>query len=142
MKVDALAPDFVEYVPGLLEPGILYVSISYETIVHLCCCGCGNKVALPLSPAGWAVTYDGATISVSPSVGNSSLPCRSHYWIRKGRVEWMPAMTHARTAAARTRDRADQAVLERRQDRTRAAGGKGLVGRILRGWRQVIRWIR
>lgn len=105
-------PDFVDLVPLQLQAGTLYISIPYNTILHLCCCGCGNKVALPLSPAGWAMTYDGESVSVSPSIGNSSLPCQSHYWIRKGHVAWLPPMSDAQTASARARDRADQVAFE------------------------------
>ncbi|WP_435260581.1 DUF6527 family protein, partial [Streptomyces sp. 1222.5] len=38
--------------------------------------------------AKWAFAYDGEKISLTPSIGNWSLSCRSHYWIRKGAVQW------------------------------------------------------
>jgi hypothetical protein len=61
--------------------GVLYVSPGYATVTHLCCCGCGAEVVTPLSPTDWKLTFDGVAISLSPSVGNWSLPCRSHYFI-------------------------------------------------------------
>jgi len=77
---------FVKSVPRALEPGVLYVSLEYATIVHSCCCGCGEEVVTPLSPTDWKMTFDGASISLSPSIGNWNLKCRSHYFVRQGKV--------------------------------------------------------
>ncbi|WP_432887794.1 DUF6527 family protein [Kribbella sp. CA-245084] len=83
-----LVPEFVESLPQPLKEGVLYISVEFRTCGHLCCCGCSEEVITPLSPAQWSITYDGEQISLNPSVGNWSIPCRSHYWIRKGRVIW------------------------------------------------------
>ncbi len=83
----ALEPLFVDTFPGALTPGVLYVSAKYSTASHLCACGCGREVVTPLSPSQWKVTFDGS-ISVWPSIGNWTLPCRSHYVIRQGHVRW------------------------------------------------------
>lgn len=80
---------FVEFIPDELEDGILYVSITYATVLHKCGCGCGNEVVTPLSPMDWQLTFNGETISLFPSIGNWSFPCRSHYWIRKNEVVWV-----------------------------------------------------
>lgn len=77
---------FVRNIPETLDGGVLYVSIEYATAVHTCCCGCGEEVVTPFSPTDWSLTFDGDTISLSPSVGNWRLPCRSHYVIRRGQV--------------------------------------------------------
>lgn len=92
-RIDRIAVNFVESIPVELEHGVLYVSIDYRTMSHLCACGCGRRVATPIrpSPHGWTMAYDGATVSVSPSVGLLKLPCRSHYFIDRGRVHWLPA---------------------------------------------------
>ena len=79
---------FVEHIPTPLEDGVVYVSIGFGTVIHKCCCGCGDKVVTPLTPVDWSVVYDGQTISLLPSVGRWDAPCRSHYWIRKDRVIW------------------------------------------------------
>jgi Family of unknown function (DUF6527) len=79
---------FVEFVPETLEPETVYVSIEHDIAIHLCACGCKNQVVTPLSPAGWSVTYDGRSISLSPSIGNWNFECKSHYFIRKGRIDW------------------------------------------------------
>ena len=77
---------FVEFIPEEVEEGILYVSIEYATAVHKCYCGCGNQVVTPLSPAFWELTYDGESVTLFPSVGSWSFPCRSHYWIERNKV--------------------------------------------------------
>lgn len=81
---------FVDTVNNDLVPEVLYISIRLKNAVHLCGCGCGRKVYTPLAPNGWALTFDGVSVSLSPSVCNWSYPCRSHYWIRNNRLVWVP----------------------------------------------------
>jgi Family of unknown function (DUF6527) len=90
----------VHYVPAVLEPGVLYVSEEYKIAMHLCACGCGSKVPVSLGPAGWTVTERNGRPTIRPSIGNGQLPCRSHYLISDGKVEWVPAMSAAQTVAA------------------------------------------
>lgn len=73
MRLQSVTPEFAEFIPSTLEPGKLYVSMTYATTVHLCACGCGNKVVLPLSPAEWQLFFDGEALDISPSVGNGAL---------------------------------------------------------------------
>lgn len=96
---------FVEFVPDRLEPGILYVSMPYATVTHLCCCGCGSEVVTPLTPTDWQMFYDGEAISLFPSVGNWNLPCRSHYVIRGGRVIEYGPWSEKQIMAGQDRDR-------------------------------------
>lgn len=77
---------FVEFMPDVLEEGILYISIEYCTAIHKCVCGCGKEVVTPLSPTDWKITYDGKSISLDPSIGNWNFECKSHYWITKNKV--------------------------------------------------------
>ncbi len=79
---------FVEYVPATPSPGVLYVSLEYTTAVHLCACGCGQKVVTPLAPDRWSLTFNGRSVTLQPSIGNWGFPCESHYWIRNDRVQW------------------------------------------------------
>jgi len=58
----------------------------------------------PLRPNRWALTYDGSTVSLAPSVGNSGIACRSHYWITRSQVNWFPSMTSKQTSLAMQRD--------------------------------------
>lgn len=129
---------FVTSAPTLLEPGMLYVSIEYATTLHLCCCGCSREVVLPLSPTGWSVTYDGATVSMSPSVGNWSFPCRSHYWIDHDCVRWAAAWRDEQVAEGRERtlqertavsDTCSETLPSRRQPRLLRAARRLIGGR-------------
>ena len=83
-----LRHEFVDHIPDQIEEYVLYVSIRFGTVVHKCACGCGQEVVTPLGPAEWRLTYNGKTISLAPSIGNWSFPCRSHYWIEDGNVQW------------------------------------------------------
>lgn len=105
MKQAVLQHEFVEYIPKVLEDGILYVSMTYATAAHNCCCGCGNKVITPLTPTDWKLLYDGESISISPSIGNWSFPCQSHYWIKRGAIKWSGRWTSDEIAEGRKRDR-------------------------------------
>lgn len=86
MRHTQLEPRFVKGVPRDLEPGVLYVSMEYGTVVHSCCCGCGHEVVTPLTPTDWRLMFNGEAIWLWPSVGNWNLPCRSHYIIEGNRV--------------------------------------------------------
>jgi hypothetical protein len=102
---EALRHEFVEFIPDELEEGVLYVSIPYATAAHLCACGCGREVITPISPTDWKVIFDGATVSLDPSIGNWSFPCQSHYWIRRGRIRWARKWTREEIEAGRARGR-------------------------------------
>lgn len=47
------------------------------------------------------MVFSGETVSLRPSVGNWSYPCQSHYWLRRGRVEWALTWTADEIAARR-----------------------------------------
>ncbi len=105
MRVRSLRPEFVEFVPTVLDSGVLYVSIPYRTASHLCACGCGQKVVTPIGPTGWSLAWDGISVSLYPSIGNWGFACQSHYWIRSGGlIEWAPKWTESMISAARKRD--------------------------------------
>jgi hypothetical protein len=104
MRHDPIEHQFVEFIPPNLDQGVMYISIPYATAVHLCACGCGNKVITPLSPAEWQLIFDGDTVSLHPSVGNWDFPCRSHYFVRRDQIQWAPAWSEARIRAGRQAD--------------------------------------
>lgn len=114
-KIERYTHEFVEFIPDDLEPGILYLSTSYATATHLCMCGCGFEVTSPFSPQQWCMIFDGRTASVSPSIGNWSFECQSHYWLDRGTVDWAARWSPERIAAgrAKTRRRIDVATGER-----------------------------
>ncbi len=109
MRSGALAPLFTEYIPAEPDEGVLYISMQFETAVHLCACGCKAKVVTPFGPDDWILTFDG-TVTLRPSVGNGQQRCRSHYHIRRNNIDWLPKMSAAATAAASARDRAAHTV--------------------------------
>ena len=96
---------FVDRVPPDRKERMLYVSVEFGTAIHSCMCGCGTKIVTPLSPAQWQMLYDGDTVTLWPSIGNSRLPCKSHYWIKKDRVVWAPPLTTAQIARGVASDR-------------------------------------
>ena len=100
---------FLRHLPEVLEPGVLYISMEYATAAHRCACGCGEEVVTPFTPTDWKMTFDGETISLWPSIGNWTLPCRSHYVIMQGRVVESGPWTEEQVAAERRRDRAAKA---------------------------------
>lgn len=79
---------FVEFIPQVIEQGIIYISIEYCTAIHKCVCGCNNEVVTPLSPTDWKLTFDGETVSLSPSIGNWNFDCQSHYWIIRNEIRF------------------------------------------------------
>jgi hypothetical protein len=79
---------FVEFIPSEIEQDVLYISIEYDIAKHRCACGCGANIVTSLSPSRWKLTYDGETVSLSPSIGNWSHPCQSHYFITNDKVVW------------------------------------------------------
>lgn len=95
MTVAQLIPEFVEQMPDDLEEGILYVSVPFRTSAHLCACGCRGEVWMPIRPDRHHLTWDGDTVTMSPSVGNWGLRCQSHYWVRSSQVVWVPDLEGA-----------------------------------------------
>jgi len=103
-RLNILRHEFVEFIPKVLPDGVIYISIPYVTVIHNCCCGCGVRVVTPLSPVEWTLSFDGRSVSLSPSIGNWSFPCRSHYWIRNNRVIWADEWSDEEIDAVKERD--------------------------------------
>lgn len=97
---------FVQHIPDSLDPGVLYISIDYATAAHSCCCGCGEEVVTPFTPTDWKMTFDGETVSLSPSIGNWNLACRSHYVVRRGQIIEAGPWNDAQIKSERQRDKA------------------------------------
>jgi hypothetical protein len=107
MKIEQLRPEFVNHVPDQVEEGVLYISERFRICSHKCCCGCGEEVVTPLSPAEWRLTREGDLVSLWPSVGNWDYACRSHYVIKRNRVLQSPPMTDRQIARVQQRDATD-----------------------------------
>ena len=90
--------------PSNPEPGIFYYSEEFRSSLHLCACGCGYHVVLPIKLAGWALVRTGSSFSLNPSVGNREFACRSHYLLKDGQIVWLAPMSDREAAASRARD--------------------------------------
>jgi hypothetical protein len=91
----------VQYMPRELEPGVLYFSKEFEIASHLCPCGCGNKIITPIGPTDWSITIRKSKPTLFPSIGNWQIPCKSHYWIRNGLINWSYQWTEDQIKAGR-----------------------------------------
>jgi len=83
-----LTHKFVDYIPDSIDEGVIYVSIPFCTVIHKCVCGCGSEVVTPISRKGWKLSFDGDTVSLTPSIGSWNLNCRSHYFISNNQIRW------------------------------------------------------
>ncbi|REF89432.1 hypothetical protein DES32_0653 [Methylovirgula ligni] len=109
----------VEFMPRDLSPGVLYVSEEYGVAGHLCACGCGNKVIVPLGPTEWTFHEKAGRPTLRPSIGNWQLPCRSHYVITNGRIEWAGAWSEDAVIAGRRAEEARRVAYYAKLDRDR-----------------------
>jgi hypothetical protein len=107
-KRSSYTHSFVDTLPDRLNEGILYVCVQYATSAHNCFCGCGREVVTPIHPTKWKLTFDGVSVSLSPSIGSWSLACKSHYWLQDGRVAWAESWSDDDIRAGRSRDLAAQ----------------------------------
>ena len=145
MRFTRLEHRFCKHIPESLEPGVLYVSMEYGTAVHSCCCGCGEEIVTPFAPTDWKMTFDGRAISLWPSVGNWTLPCRSHYIVREGAVIQARPWTEEEIAAERRRDRAAKARYYGTKAQTELCGDWSTDARAVSGghswWRLAWNWV-
>jgi hypothetical protein len=123
--VKKISVQHVKYLPKQLSEGILYVSSEYAVAGHLCGCGCGTKVITPLGHAEWTFLEREGRPTLRPSIGNWQIPCRSHYFITDGQVEFAAQWSDAEIAAGR------HAEERRRREYYESTYGKrGLLHRI------------
>jgi hypothetical protein len=108
VRMHALQPIYVEFIPKSLENGALYISKKHRTSSHLCCCGCGSKIVTPLRETEYSLTEQGDVVSLSPSIGNWNHHCQSHYWIRENQVVWAGPMSKAEIRRGRAHEDALQ----------------------------------
>jgi hypothetical protein len=88
----------VERIPKQLDANVVYHSEEYELGALLCACGCGHKVML-LVPDSHQVLSERGLATVRPSIAVCDAPCKSHYFVTAGRVEWLPAFSDAMAAS-------------------------------------------
>lgn len=151
MKYLSLTPQYVNYIPERLSEGVLYICEPYRTAAHKCCCGCGEEVVTPLTPADWSIRKEGNAVTLYPSIGNWSFACQSHYWIRRNQVIWAKPMSQREINHVRARDRADKeayiATVNRRKEQqpagpniTKSVDVKKSLPHQL--WMAIVRWFK
>jgi hypothetical protein len=116
VKVERLIIRDVDFIPEQLEDGVLYVAEHFRIAAHSCCCGCGMEVATPLGVGQFKLTRDSDGPTLYPSIGNHDYPCRSHYWVQRGKVTDSYAMSREEILRNRQIDRMKK--IERRQTPT------------------------
>lgn len=105
MKRTHFSYQIVEFIPEQLDEGVLYVSRRFGTAVHKCACECGEEVVTPIGPVDWSIEIANGAATLDPSVGNWSFACRSHYFIRTGKVVWCSQMSYKQIEQGRAFDR-------------------------------------
>lgn len=141
MRKTSITPVFVDFIPDRLENGILYICGQYNTAAHKCCCGCGEEVITPLTPADWTIRKAGNIVSLTPSIGNWSFACKSHYFITENQVVWARGMSQWQIDRVRERDRADKkAYVEMvNRQKEKQANPTSWIARL---WQSLVRWWR
>lgn len=139
MRQTSIKPKFVDLIPERLEEGVLYICDRYQIVAHKCCCGCGTEVVTPLSPVEWAVKKSGDSVSLSPSIGNWSFKCKSHYWIIKNGVVWAGQLSQSQIDHVQARDKNDKEayIKEKNLQKSQQAKPTSL---IISLWKAFIRW--
>lgn len=87
-KIEEFEIKSVERIPHVLVEGVLYVCLECQVAVHLCACGCGEKIVTPLGKDGWHLWLRDGIATLNPSIGNFNIPCKSHYFITNNKVRW------------------------------------------------------
>jgi uncharacterized protein DUF6527 len=84
----------VEEFPDSLEKTKVYLAGEGENLwaaAMVCPCGCGDVIELNLLKQArpcWNVQlHSGGIVSLAPSVWRQK-GCRSHFWLRHGRIDW------------------------------------------------------
>lgn len=121
MRTQRVKVEFVESAPRPLSEGVLYISDRFLTALHLCCCGCGREVVTPLNPAGWSYKREAGTVTLKPSIGNWSFPCRSHYLIIRNEVVWAKPMSAQQIAMVKAKDSRDRKAFIDRSNATKTS---------------------
>jgi hypothetical protein len=88
----------VDRIPRELQPGVVYHSEEFELARLLCACGCGHLITL-LVPDSHQVYCEDGLATIRPSIAVCDGPCKSHYVISAGRVDWLDAFSNAQASS-------------------------------------------
>ena len=103
----------VERIPKALGDGIVYHNQEFQLAALRCACGCGHRITL-LVPDSHQVTSERGLATIRPSIAVCDAPCKSHYFITAGKVEWLPAFTQAQASNLMRKQIARHASHDRR----------------------------
>lgn len=102
LRIHELETVHLETMPdnGMMDYGKIYVSLKFELAIHLCACGwCTRQTvtpfyneAFPVGNRGWQYSETDGKVTLAPSIGNWNMPCKSHYYVRNGKVEWLSGL--------------------------------------------------
>lgn len=90
-RIDELKPIYANTIDEDLQEGVLYISQPYNVAIHLCACGCLEKVVTPINkPNEWHLTDNNGLVSLHPSIGNfkGENPYHAHYFITNNKIIW------------------------------------------------------
>lgn len=89
-KLNDIQPVYVDEIPKDIDHGKLYISKRFNTAIHLCACGCGEKAVTPIRPDEWELTENEGRATLRPSIGNWSgeNPYHAHYFITENKIQW------------------------------------------------------
>lgn len=93
----------VDRFPDTFQAGKLYWSEEFEISAHLCACGCGDVIYLPVGPVDYTITIHEKGPTLRPSVGNWNV-CNAHYLITNGEVQWAAKWTSDQIAIGRAKE--------------------------------------
>lgn len=85
MKIIKSVPmilQIVDFVPEIMEFGIVYYSPEYNTANHLCPCGCGQQTCISIKKDEWSIIQQEPLMMMPSFLQRNG--CKSHYIIDKG----------------------------------------------------------
>lgn len=141
-RANTLKPVYVQYIPpaDMIKEGELYISLEFHTAVHKCCCGCGKEVVTPFNPAQWRLLDKGGKVSICPSIGNWSYPCKSHYFIENNSVLWAEMYSAAAIKLVQESDkRAFDKYISRKNPAPQSPNGPQKFFAVLRALANIVR---
>lgn len=87
--------------PDVYEFGVLYWSKEFEMSAHLCACGCGDIIQVPVDLMNFSIVDGSMGPTVRPSIGNWGV-CDAHYYITNGEVEWLGTLSKEQIIESRS----------------------------------------
>lgn len=93
----------VDRFPDTLGKEKLYWSKEFKITAHLCACGCGDVIYLPIGPTDYSIAVHDQGPTLRPSIGNWNV-CNAHYFITNGEVQWARKWTSQQIAVARAQE--------------------------------------